>query len=83
MADNDAELDKLKADLATLRRDVSSLTEALRERGTARARAAADGVRDQATQAAQTVSHQIEDRPYTSVLTAFGIGLVIGRLLDR
>lgn len=83
MADNDTELEKLKSDLATLRRDVASLTETLKERGTARARATAEGMRDQATQAAQTVGHQIEDRPYTSVLTAFGIGLVIGRLLDR
>lgn len=83
MADNDADLEKLKADLAALRKDVVSLTEAFRDRGVERARMGAEGVREQATHAAQTMSHQIEDRPYTSVLAAFGIGLVIGRLLDR
>ncbi len=83
MADNDADLEKLKADLAALRQDVVALTEAFRDRGVQRARASAEGVRDQATHAAETMTHQIEERPYTSVLTAFGIGLVIGRLLDR
>jgi len=82
MADN-TEMEQLKSDLASLRKDVAALTEAYKDRGVERARATAEGVRDQASQAAQTVSHQIEDRPYTSVLSAFGIGLIIGRLLDR
>lgn len=29
------------------------------------------------------VEHQIEERPFTSVIAAFGIGIVIGKLLDR
>jgi ElaB/YqjD/DUF883 family membrane-anchored ribosome-binding protein len=29
------------------------------------------------------VEQQIEERPFISVLVAFGIGLLIGKLLDR
>ena len=29
------------------------------------------------------VEHQIEERPFISVLVAFGIGLVIGKLINR
>jgi ElaB/YqjD/DUF883 family membrane-anchored ribosome-binding protein len=29
------------------------------------------------------VEHQIEERPLTSVLLAFGLGVLVGKLLDR
>jgi ElaB/YqjD/DUF883 family membrane-anchored ribosome-binding protein len=32
---------------------------------------------------AAAVEHQIEERPFISVLMAFGIGVVIGKLINR
>jgi ElaB/YqjD/DUF883 family membrane-anchored ribosome-binding protein len=51
----------------------------------------ASGVWDDATNEASrrgregvaAVEHQIEERPFISVLVAFGIGLVIGKLINR
>ena len=33
--------------------------------------------------AVAAAEHKIEERPLTSVLVAFGVGLVIGKLIDR
>jgi ElaB/YqjD/DUF883 family membrane-anchored ribosome-binding protein len=32
---------------------------------------------------AAAVEHQIEQRPFISILLAFGVGMVIGRLINR
>ncbi len=84
------DIDSLKADLNALRSDLAALTESLKERGyhEARARfdkakAQASEAREQAAQMAGNVGHQIEERPLTSVLTAFGVGFVLGKLLGR
>lgn len=37
----------------------------------------------QGEQSFHAIATQIEQRPFTSILAAFGVGLVIGRLLDR
>jgi ElaB/YqjD/DUF883 family membrane-anchored ribosome-binding protein len=30
-----------------------------------------------------SLEHQIEERPFISVLVAFGIGVVVGKLINR
>ena len=37
----------------------------------------------QAEHAAETVTHGIEERPFTSVLVAFAVGVVLGVLFGR
>lgn len=39
--------------------------------------------RSQAGEAAESVQHSIEERPFTSAAIAFGVGLVLGRLLAK
>ena len=101
----EAEFGTLKADLDTLRKDISSLvssfgdaaTDEVKTRGR-RARAAmgraterAGEVWDDATNEASrrgregvaAFEQQIEERPLISVLVAFGVGLVIGKLINR
>jgi ElaB/YqjD/DUF883 family membrane-anchored ribosome-binding protein len=101
----EAEFDMLKADLDTLRKDVSSLvgsfgdaaTDEVKSRGR-RARAAVGRVTDRAGEAwddatseasrrgregVAALEQQIDERPLTSVLVAFGIGVVIGKLIGR
>lgn len=87
-AGNDVE--DLKAEFASLKSDVSELTETVRnmsgdkvEKGRERVRRTAARSRAQAREAVDTVEHEIGERPLTSIATAFGTGFVIGRLLDR
>jgi ElaB/YqjD/DUF883 family membrane-anchored ribosome-binding protein len=70
------ELDTLKAGLDTLRKDISSLASSFGDTATNEAsRGGREGV--------SAVEHQIEERPFISVLVAFGIGVVIGKLINR
>lgn len=89
-ASDTADLDKVKEDLAALRKDLSALADAYKEnaRGqaagvAARARSGAEQVGAKAREGVSVVSHQIEERPLTSALVAFAAGLAIGKLLDR
>jgi ElaB/YqjD/DUF883 family membrane-anchored ribosome-binding protein len=83
------DVDALKADLKHLRADVTELSEAIRnlavdqsKEGYARIRGRAEGYYDQAAEKANEFSHQIEDRPLTSVLAAVGIGFIIGAIFS-
>jgi len=80
----------LRDDLDALRKDVAKLSEDVRSIAGDRIGAARDRARDTANwarergeAAANEVGHRIEERPLTSVAVAFGVGMVIGRLLDR
>lgn len=80
----------LRDDVDALRKDLANLTEKMRgmsgerfESARAQAREAAQRVRDRGQAAVDEVGHRIEERPLTSVAVAFGVGMLIGRLLDR
>jgi ElaB/YqjD/DUF883 family membrane-anchored ribosome-binding protein len=96
MANDDftSELNKLKADLSDLRKDVASLVKVLKDAGVdqgrqaydrayERARQTGESVRERAEDAYDIFGKEVESRPFTSVLTAFGVGFVAGMLLDR
>ena len=89
-----SELDRLKSDIAGLRDDMASLLRVLKEAGvdlgrnaysrtSERARDARARLREQAEQTGSIVGREVQERPLTSVLAAFGTGFVIGMLLDR
>lgn len=84
------EIDELKRELETLRTDFSQVMDSLKRTSSAQAQAgvnaardSADKLRGHAQDAADTLEGEIQARPYTSVLTAFGVGFVLGKLLDR
>jgi len=88
------EVDQLKSDIAALRADMSSLIKVIKDTGidkgrqyygqaSDRVQQAGDTVRQKATDAYTTVGKEVEEHPFTSVLTAFGTGFVVGMLLDR
>jgi ElaB/YqjD/DUF883 family membrane-anchored ribosome-binding protein len=96
MASNniDAEISQLKSDVANLRKDMSELVDALKDAGTEKgheyydrayqqAQNAGEYARERAAEAYGTFGKEVEERPLTSVLTAFGTGFVVGLLLDR
>lgn len=84
------DMDKLKGDIDDLRADVSAIAGTLKNLGLEQGKEAVNSarkVRDEASRQASAakakLEEEIESRPLTSVLGAFGIGFVIGRLLDR
>ncbi|HET8551147.1 MAG TPA: hypothetical protein VFM97_01565 [Gammaproteobacteria bacterium] len=90
MADHEKDINAIKGDVESLRSELKSLTDTIKREAEHQARAGYEKVREygekarhQAKQGAAMVEDQIEERPLISVLTAFGVGFVIGKLLDR
>jgi len=85
-----AENEALKKDIEQLRNDLAALAKSYKASGEQQAQAGLDSargkyyeLRDEASRRTQDVGSEIEARPFTSVLAAFGIGLVLGKLLGR
>lgn len=90
MADANKATDDLKADIEKLKSDMSSLMETIgriaddgRAESRRRVREAGERVVGQTEESLHAVETQIAERPFVSILAAFGVGMVIGRLLDR
>lgn len=66
------EMEAIKADLATLRKDVAALTDKVKEWGVEEARLAS-----------RAVTQEIETHPLASVMSAFTLGLIVDRILRR
>ena len=86
--DVDSDIRQLRQELVQLRKDLGQLTTTLEKTardGTAeakdRVRSTVESLKAEATDAAERVSHQIEEKPVTGALAAFGVGIVIGLLL--
>ncbi len=84
----------LRRNLSALRKDLAALTQALtddaRSRVNSAAQAATEGIRaarkdieDKGRESVAAVSHQVQENPITSILTAAGVGFVLGALLRR
>lgn len=90
----EGEFDTVRDDLTKLSNDIANLAASLKDGATDTAReqlAAARERFEQLTEEARTRGEEqleslaatIEERPLTSVLIAFGVGIILGRLLDR
>ncbi|MEQ5777639.1 MULTISPECIES: YqjD family protein [unclassified Thalassospira] len=93
-ADTSADTSKLQAEVEILRQDLAEVTKTLktiaRETGETRAAQAAQRVREVSGQAREQFDHardvavdQVRERPLITVAATFGVGLLIGRLLQR
>ena len=94
-ADNyDAEVQAIKADIAGLRKDLQTLIKTVADDQKAHGKETLDKARAEVNRLAgearakgregiSAIENQIEERPFTSVIMAFGIGLILGKLLDR
>jgi len=92
--DINRQMDEIREDIASLRSDLSLLIETIRKEGEAKGRASyraahdkvqetAEQIEERLAEAQEAIGHQVESRPITSLLTTFGLGFVIGLLLDR
>ncbi len=87
MAEQD--VDKLRNEVTQLREDMRSITETLKtiaaersEKGYDKVKEGIDHARGNARQAGKAVEAQIEEKPFSSVLLTFIIGLITGLLVQ-
>ncbi len=87
---NNEELDRVKADLANLKTDISDISASLRRlteqkasQGRERVRKAAADSLEPAERTLHAAEREIEHHPLTSVAASFGIGMLIGKLVSR
>ncbi len=80
----------LRKELDQLRSDIAALTHTLKDIATdqgsaayGKVRRSAQSAKDEAVHAAGAVGHEISERPFTSVLSAFSVGLLMGMLFGR
>lgn len=88
--DTTKDIEALREEVSKLRTDITDIAETLRKLshdavadGRDRLRDAAKQQTDKARESLSGVESEIEQRPLTSVAAAFGIGFVLGKLLDR
>jgi ElaB/YqjD/DUF883 family membrane-anchored ribosome-binding protein len=92
------ELEALRSDLANLRADIARIAETVKQ-GTAETvrqryehlerslreqiQELLDAARTRSRHSVEEVEHQIEEKPFVSLLVAFGIGLLLSQLIGR
>jgi ElaB/YqjD/DUF883 family membrane-anchored ribosome-binding protein len=92
--DVEGEFGTVKDDLAKLRADIANLSAALKDLTSETVHEQIDSLKgridhltsDAKLRGRQTMDNladHIEERPVSSVLIAFGVGILIGRLFDR
>ena len=92
--DVEGEFGAVKDDLAKLRADIANLSAALKELTSDTVHERIDSLKgridhiahdakDRGRQAMDDLADHIEERPVSSVLIAFGVGILLGRLFDR
>lgn len=81
---------ELQEQIHSLRKDFSDLTQTMKSlssdyanEGKKRLREGADRAQQQAQDTVHKAQANVETHPYTSMAVAFGVGLVIGKILDR
>lgn len=85
---------KLQADVDALRKDLAEITNTLKTmvgaEAQTRTQAAAERIREVSDQARDQFDHardvaveRVRERPLSSVAITFGVGLLIGRLLQK
>lgn len=79
----DKEFDVLKNDLGTLKEDVANIAKLLARKGTAQLNEAVDGGKARVQAGVDVLEEQVTARPLTSLLLAFGIGILLGKITQR
>jgi ElaB/YqjD/DUF883 family membrane-anchored ribosome-binding protein len=83
-------MEELRKEIAALKSDLGDIAETIRRisgeavgQGREQIKEKARRSRDQASEAWHAVEHEISERPATSLVAAFSVGFIVGRLLDR
>ncbi|HUN49392.1 MAG TPA: hypothetical protein VMU85_22860 [Stellaceae bacterium] len=79
----DADFAAISEDVASLKRDLASLMDHIKKGSNRTAQDLYNGLAAESERSVKAISRQVEEQPLTSLLIAFGIGIVSGRLLSR
>ena len=86
-ADNDSDLRKIVDDIQTLKKDLARLLEHVKTGATETVSEEAsrlyDTIATEGQRQAAALARSVEDKPLASVLIAFGVGFLSGRILLR
>ncbi len=88
------DVETLKEDISKLRVDLSGIAEALLERGRNEGEAAKDRIsesirdefqaaREKGKESVESIEDRIREKPLQSLLIAFVVGLLLGKIFDR
>ncbi|HEX5314929.1 MAG TPA: DUF883 C-terminal domain-containing protein [Gammaproteobacteria bacterium] len=83
MATTEQDIQTLKSDFGSLRRDVAELTSAIKNLVVDESRVGYEKIKETTGKSVRQVEHEIEEHPFASVGIAMGVGFLIGVLLDR
>ncbi|MGH7849381.1 MAG: DUF883 family protein [Thermodesulfobacteriota bacterium] len=87
------DLEALREDVTKLRSDLSQLAKSLLDKGKSETDTAKDRVmeelmsnlrsaRDKSSETVESVEHKIQEKPLMSLLIAFVVGLILGKLFE-
>ncbi len=90
----DKDIESLKDNVANLRADLSQITQTLLDKGKSETEVAKDrlidelkyeleAARTKGKKTVESVESQIQEKPFLSLLIAFIVGLVLGKIFDR
>lgn len=89
-AETQKDIDDLKAQISSLKSDMSNIAESLSRLsgdvvtdGRDRLKQATEDQRRKAKEGREALEREITERPLTSMAAAFGIGFMLAKLLDR
>ena len=77
------QLDNLRKDFAEVTKTLREMTSAYAKDSQDRVKVAAGQAQDQVKESFGKVQSEVESHPYSSMAVAFGVGLVLGKILDR
>jgi ElaB/YqjD/DUF883 family membrane-anchored ribosome-binding protein len=88
------EFDTVREDLTKLRSDIAAIKNTLQEVATEKVRARVNEAQQKFDKWSETARYrsraslenfasEVEDRPLTSIMVAFGAGVILGRIFDR
>lgn len=90
----DKDIENLKDNMAKLREDLTQISQTLLEKGKSETEVAKDRLIEElkyeldvakakGKKTVESVESQIQEKPFMSLLIAFIVGLVLGKLFDR
>lgn len=78
-----SDIEALKSDMASLRKDFSGIASNLGQQAKERAAAVKETVQDSVQTSISSAESCVQRRPLTSVVVAFGVGVIVSKLLKR
>ena len=77
-----ADIQQLRSDFAKMTTDIRNIATTGVNQASGKAQESAEKMWGEVRRQAQSVSHEIEERPFASALASFATGLLLGMLLN-